>query len=68
MPVWDLLQNIRAEPLAELHHALLVAGRAEMAALAGKGQQVLMPAILACDADETVVQIAAVEVTVDDPL
>jgi hypothetical protein len=34
MPVRDLLENIHAQPLHEFHHALLVAGRVEVAALA----------------------------------
>jgi len=40
MPVGDLLEDVRAEPFPEIHHVLLVAGWAEMPALAGKGQQV----------------------------
>jgi hypothetical protein len=42
MPVGDLLEDIHAEPLAEFHHPLLMAGGAEVAALAGKRQEILM--------------------------
>jgi hypothetical protein len=33
MPVEDLLEDIHAEPFPEFHHALLMTGRTEMAAL-----------------------------------
>ena len=46
MPVGHLLQHIGADPFAEFHHPLLVAGGAEVTALAGEGQQVLVAAIL----------------------
>lgn len=68
MPVGDLLEDIRAEPFAELHHALLMAGWAEMTALAGEGQQVFMAAVNTFDTGETIVRVAAVKVVVDDLL
>jgi hypothetical protein len=49
----------------EFHNALLMAGGAEMAALARKCQQIFMAAVLAFDAGEAVVQIAAIGIPVD---
>jgi hypothetical protein len=66
--MWDLLEDIHAEPLAEFHHPLLMAGGAEVATLAGKRQQIFMAAIFALHTGKAVVQIAAVEITVNDPL
>ena len=65
MPVGDLLEDIHAEPFPELHHPLLVAGWAEVAAFARKVQKVFMAAIFAFHAGKAVVQIAAVEITID---
>jgi hypothetical protein len=42
-----------------------MAGRAEVAALAGEGDQVFVTAVVTFDAGETVVQTAAIEVTED---
>jgi hypothetical protein len=44
----------------EFHHALLMAGGAEMAALAGEVKQVLMAAVFAFDAGKFVMQVAPV--------
>ena len=68
MPVVNLLEDIHAEPLAELHDAFLVAGGTKMTALAGKCQEVFMTAVFTLHAGEAVVQIAAVEVPVNDLL
>lgn len=38
MPVGNFLEDIHTEPFPELHHALLMAGWAKMAALAREGQ------------------------------
>ena len=65
MPVRYLFKDIHTEPLRKLHDALLVAGRAKMAALAGKCQQVFMAAVVTSYTGKAVAQIAAVEVTVD---
>jgi hypothetical protein len=46
MPMRDLLEDIHAEPLAEFHKPLLVAGGAEVAALAGKCQEIFMAAVI----------------------
>jgi hypothetical protein len=45
MPAGNLLEHIHAEPLHEFSHALLMAGWAEMAALAGESQEIFMAAI-----------------------
>jgi hypothetical protein len=63
MPVGRLLEHIHAEPLPEFHDALLMAGRAEVAALAGKSQQVFVAAVFTFDAGKTIVQIAAIEIS-----
>jgi len=65
MPMGDLLEDIHAEPFPELHHALLMAGWAEVAALAGEGQKIFMAAILAFHTGKAVVRITAIEITID---
>jgi hypothetical protein len=65
MPVRDLLENIHAEPFPEFHHAFLMAGGAEVAALAGKSQQVFVAAVFAFDTGKAVAQIAAIKITID---
>jgi hypothetical protein len=65
MPVGYLFEDLHTEPFAELYHAFLVTGRTEMAALAGKCQQIFMAAIFAAYSGKTVLQITAVQVTVD---
>ena len=42
-----------------------MAGRAKMTALAGEGREIFMAAIFAFHAGKAVVQIAAVEITID---
>jgi hypothetical protein len=63
MPVRNLLEDVHAQPLPEFHHALLVTGRAEVAALAGKCQQVFMAVVFAFHTGKTVLQIAPVSGT-----
>jgi hypothetical protein len=65
MPVGYLLEHIHAEPFPEFHHPLLMAGGAEMTALARKCQEIFMAAVFAFHTGKTVVQIAAVEVAID---
>jgi hypothetical protein len=48
----------------EFHDALLMAGGAEMATFARKWEKVFVAAVLAFDAGETVVQIAAIKIPV----
>ena len=65
MAVRHFFENIQAEPLAEFHHALLMAGRAEVTALAREGKQIFMVAIIASDSGKAVFKIAAIEITVN---
>jgi hypothetical protein len=52
-------QDIHTEPPLELNHRFLVAGWAEVAMFARKGQKVFMAAIFAFHTGKAVVQIAA---------
>jgi len=61
----DLLEDIRAEPFAEFHHALLMARWTKMATLAGEGQQVFVAAVNTFHTGKAVVRIAAVEIPMD---
>jgi len=63
MTVGHLFEDIRAEPLAEFHHALLMAGRAEVPSFTREGQQVFMAAVFASDAGKAVAQISPVSST-----
>jgi hypothetical protein len=65
MPVGNLFENIHAQPLPEFHHTLLMAGGAEVTALAGKGQEIFMAAVLAFHTGKAVVQVTAIEITID---
>ena len=51
--------------VAKQQHALLVAARAEIARLAGEGEQIIVPAGIAVDTCEAVVRIAALDETLD---
>jgi len=53
------------KPLTELHHALLVTGRAEMTAFTGERQQIFVAAVFAFNPGKAVFQIAAVEIAAD---
>ncbi len=55
------VQNLILNPLAVCHHALLMATRTEIARLTGKCEQVLVPAFIAVDACEALVQITTVD-------
>jgi hypothetical protein len=65
MSVRNLLEDIHAEPLPEFHHPLLMTGWTKVAALARKCQQIFMAAVFAFHAGKAVVQITAVEMTID---
>lgn len=65
MPVGNLLDDIHAQPLPEFHHALLMAGGAEVTALAGECEQVFMAAIFAFHTGKTFVQVTAIEITIN---
>jgi hypothetical protein len=66
LAVGNLLEHLAAEPLAELHYALLVARGAKVTALARIGQQIFVTAILALHPREADMQIAALQVAIDD--
>jgi len=59
------LGDNHAEPFPEFHHALLMAGWAEMTALAGECQEVFVAAVFAFHAGKPVVQITAIEIAID---
>jgi hypothetical protein len=65
MPVRNLLEDIHAEPLPEFHHTLLMTRGAEVAALAGKCQEIFVAAVFAFHTGKAVVQITAIEITID---
>jgi len=65
MPMGDFFEDIQAEPLPEFHHALLMAGRAEVPPFTRERQQVFMAAVFAFHTGKAVLQIAAVEITVN---
>ena len=65
MPVRNLLKDIHAEPLPEFHHPLLMARGAEAATLAGKCQEIFVAAVFAFHTGKAVVQITAIEITID---
>ena len=65
MPVRNFLEDIHAEPFPELHHPLLMARWAEMTPLARKCQEVFVAAIFAFHTGKAVVQITAIEITID---
>lgn len=61
LSVRDGPQHAQLDPLAVGEHALLVAARAEIARLAGEGEQQVVAAAAAADAREAAVQVAALE-------
>ena len=66
LPVWHGREQRRVEPLGQYLEALGVTARAEVAALAREGQQILVRANVAADAREPVVENAAGEELVSD--
>jgi len=60
-----MFQYLLAQPFPELNHPLLMAGRAEMLALARKRQEIFMPAIRAPHPGKPQVQIPAVQISVN---
>jgi len=66
MAMWDGLEDFLAEPLAKFHDALLVARWTEVAAFARESQKILMPALFASDPGKAVVEVTAVEISIDD--
>ena len=60
MPVRNGPQHGAFDPLAVGEDALLVAARAQVAGLAGKGEKQVVAAPAAADAREATVQVAAI--------
>jgi hypothetical protein len=54
-------QDLLLDPLPVDQRPVLVAGPAEAAGLAGEGQQILVPAGVAVDPGEALVEVAAIE-------
>jgi len=65
MPVRNLLEDFHTQPFPEFHHALLVTGRAEVPAFTGECQEVFVAAVFAFHTGKTMLQIAAIQITVD---
>lgn len=61
LAVWDFVTDGGGYPLGALADAALVAGGAEVAALAGEGEEAFVAAIRAVEAEETGGKIAAAE-------
>jgi hypothetical protein len=68
MPVGNLLEHVGTEPFPEFHHPLLMAGGAEMSALAGESQKICMVTIPALHPGKAVVQVTAFPVAGNDLL
>ena len=66
LPVRNLLAETVGDPVSGLTDASLVAGRAEVATLAGEGQQVLVAAVGALETGESAGEIAAAVEFLDD--
>ena len=59
-------QNFVFDPVSVGQHPFLLAARAKLASLAGKGQQVIVAAAVTVDAREAFVEIPAVNETLED--
>ena len=68
MSVGNLLEHLGTEPFPKFHHPLLMAGGAEVAALAGEGQEIFMLAIRAFHPGKAVVQVGTFQVAGNDLL
>jgi hypothetical protein len=68
LPVRHRRKHVLLDPLAVEEHALLVAARAEGARLAGESKQKIVPAGIAVDACEAVMEIAALQEPLDRAL
>jgi len=66
MPVGYSPEQLFAKPFTKFHYPFLVAGWAEMAALAGKSQRIFVTAASTFDPCKNIVQDAAVQKSVDD--
>jgi hypothetical protein len=68
VPVRYLLEDIHTEPFSEFHHAFLVAGRTEVPPFARKGQKVFMAAVFAFHTGKAVVEIAVIQIPINNLL
>jgi len=65
MPMGYRLDHFLTQPLTKLHDSLLVARRAEVPALAGEGQKILVTTVCAFDAGKSIVEVATVKIPVN---
>ena len=61
----DRLEDFLTEPLPEFHHSFLMTGRAEVPSLTREGQEILVATVFAFYTGETIVEDAAIKITVD---
>jgi len=67
MAVRNCLDHFLAEAFSEFHDPLLVAGRAEVAALARERQKILVPTVLASNPGKSIMRITAIKISVNNP-
>ena len=58
-------KQVFLQPLALGEHSFLMTARAEVADLAGAGQQVVVPALITINADKATVEVAAGQETLE---
>jgi hypothetical protein len=68
MPMGNGLDHSMAEPFSKFDDSLLVAGRAEVPALARESQKILMATLRAFDAGKSIMEVTAVEIPLNDLL
>jgi hypothetical protein len=61
LAVWDFVADGGGDPVADGADAALVAGRAEVAAFAGEGEEAFVAAVRAVEAEEAGGEVAAAE-------
>ena len=66
LPMWRRCEQVTFQPLAVGGHTILMAARAEVAGLAGVGEQVVAAALIAIDVCEPLMQFAAGEESLED--
>jgi hypothetical protein len=65
LAVWDFVADGGGDPIGRLPDAALVAGGAEVAAFAGEGEEALVTAVRAVEAEEAGGEVAAAEEVAD---
>ena len=63
--VRNLIEDLRQKPLAVFNDTLLVTGRAKVAALARKRQEIFVAAMVASNPGEAASQVAAVQISIN---